>query len=88
MKYIFPIVFLIGIFINSSAFPYFPESDSTKVLDTIAKEKIIISPSQSNLPDANSVIDVSDNQTILAMLDSLVTMTFFTDTVLQQTLQR
>lgn len=81
IRSIFPFVLLIGIFVYSGTFACIPENDSTKVTDTITKEKVIISPSDSIIPDANSFVDGSDNQTILAMLDSLVTMTFFTDTV-------
>jgi membrane-bound lytic murein transglycosylase D len=47
----------------------------------LTKERIVVSLSESNIPSAESIVDISDNQTILAMIDSLVTLTFFTDTV-------
>jgi membrane-bound lytic murein transglycosylase D len=81
IRNIFPFVLFMGIFINSGAFPYFPESDSVKAGDTLTKERIVVSLSESNIPSAESIVDISDNQTILAMIDSLVTLTFFTDTV-------
>ncbi len=81
IRNIFSTFFFIGIIITSNAFPYIPESDSIKVTDTLKNEKIVVPTSQSNIPNADSVTGISDNQTILAMLDSLVSMTFFTDTV-------
>ncbi len=81
LRNIFPLAFFIGLVLNSGAFAYMPESDSLKTGDTLTREKVTVTPAELNTPDAESVTSVSDNQTILAMLDSLVTLTFFTDTV-------